>query len=329
MKHAGFGRLGAVAIGVALSVGLLSDVAEARELRTVHFISAEGSLFRQGFAQFVDRLNADGNGLVTVDRVLGPDAVPERQIGQALRNGIIDMAALPPSWMSNFVPGAEALTAMTVDMATIRASGAFDLINEAFQRDANIYLLGMFGKDVMYHLFLNVPIEGIDGFRNVRLRTTPTYRAFFDELGAQQIQTSRGEIFTALERRVVNGFANPASEVAAAGWQEVVSYRIDPPFYDASVVVALNLDTWNSLSAEQQDFLKAMAVVLEQEIAPTIAARDVEIAAELVAGGMNVIELEGEEAERYLDAAYTTTWDSIVASSPELGAALRDLAGPK
>lgn len=315
----------AAAAVAALAVSA-APVAAETQLRTAFFTTDAGSLFYEGMDAFVQELNRVGEGELRIPAILGPDAVPEGQLGQALRNGIIDIAGAPPSYFNSFVPGAEVMSAAVVGPAEMRSTGAFDIMNEAFQQRANIYLLAVFGEGMNFHIYTNRAVDSLADFEGMRLRTSPTYRAFFDTIGVQAVQTGRGEVYTAMERGVVDGYGNMNSEMLA--WREVTRYRVDPGFMNAVVVVGVNLDTWNGLSDAQRDILRQMAEFIEEEVSPQMAERNIALGEEMVAAGdLEIITLPEPDATTYYEAALRGTWDTAQGNAPELIGQLRPLIG--
>lgn len=281
-------------------------------LRGAMFIEADRSLFRALFNQFVERVNSEGEGLLRIDPVLGPGAIPGFEMHNALREGIIDIAGLPPAYYRGQIVEADALQLATIPPDRQREIGVIDRLQERFH-SVGWHLLAQYGYDVQFHLFTNKPVTGVDDLADLTLRTTSTYRAFFDLLGSNQVETSRGELYTAMERGVVDGYANAMSEVAPAGWDEVSKYRIDPGFYHAIVTIMMNLDAWESLNDEQKALLERAALEVETELAADMAERDRQAGAEMVERGMEVITFKGEDAERFVQMANDAYWGLLEA----------------
>ena len=97
-----------------------------------------------------------------------------------------------------------------------------------------------------FHLYLTKPITKAD-LTGFKLRITPVYRDFFTALGATVVQTAPGEVYTALERGVVDGYGWPIGGIFDFGWHEKTKYRVDPGFYRAEVSILINKATWGKL----------------------------------------------------------------------------------
>ena len=187
----------------------------------------------------------------------------------------------------------------------------------------NVQYLGKSWESTPFHLYLNKKIDKPD-LTGLKLRITPVYRDFFQALGATIVQTPPGEIYTALERGVVDGYGWPIQGIFDFGWHEKTKYRVDPGFYNVEVSVLVNLNTWKRLDDKQRAFLNQQAVWMETLDAETIARNEADRKRQ-AESGIEVIKFEGDVGKQYLDKAYQVGWDSIIAKSPEHGPKLKQL----
>jgi TRAP-type C4-dicarboxylate transport system substrate-binding protein len=311
-----------------IAAALVSSVSLGQEaqIRAGHFIAFPTSGFRILFNAWMERVNAEGKGLARFASVVGDESIPGMQMPTALRNGLLDMIAVPPSYYYKLVPEGDATMLADVSPAEQRVRGAIDIIEAQLVPKMNAHFLGQYGYQVRFYVYLNKEVSSLEDFKGLKLRTTPTYRPFFNRLGAQQLQTARGETYTALERGVVDGFATPASEVKAGGWDKVVKYRVEPGFYSSKVHVLVNKKFWDGLREEQRAFLDRMARdVLERELDPKMAEAELAAARALDEGGMKVIRLSPAVAQQYLRAAYDSSWDDLAKVVPDNAKKLRPL----
>ena len=104
----------ALALGLGFSILASSAMAAELNLKAGYFISSKKSLFRQAFDQFVDKVNVDGKGLVQIPQVVGREAIPSRQMGNAVKSGLLDITGIPPAYMANLVKLATGFTSREV-----------------------------------------------------------------------------------------------------------------------------------------------------------------------------------------------------------------------
>ena len=82
-------------------------------------------------------------------------------------------------------------------------------------------------------------------------------------LGGTPVTTPPGEVYTALERGVADGYGWPVTGIFDLGWEKVTKFRMEPAFYSVEVNVLVNLDTWKSLTDAQRKLLNDAALWLE------------------------------------------------------------------
>src|SRR5258708_20658373 len=93
-----------------------------------------------------------------------------------------------------------------------------------------------------FPLCLTKPISSPD-LTGLKIRITPVYRDFFQALGATVVQTAPGEVYTALERGVVDGYGWPITRIFGLGWAAKTTYLVDPAVLPPQVSILLNQST--------------------------------------------------------------------------------------
>lgn len=316
-----FNRLGGAA--VALSC-LLATTASADEavLRAVSAFQV-GTTIYEPFERFVEQVNENGKGIVQIDVIGGPDAMPPFEVGNALRGGIIDLANTTAVYHANLVPEGLAMTLTNRSMEELRENGGYDLLDQIHKDKAKIHWLGRLLQNIQYHIYLSEVPEELD-FDGLKIRSAPTYQAFFSALGITPVQTAAGEVFTALERGTIDGYAWPSIGVFDLGWQEKTAARVDPGFYQVETGVYFSQAAWEKLTEAQQDFLTEQMIAFEGDADRYSTLADEEAARQAQAG-IKTYELEGEARETFIAESNEEGWKPVIAASPENGAKLREL----
>jgi hypothetical protein len=90
----------------------------------------------------------------------------------------------------------------------LRARGAHELLNKAFNERANAQYLGYFGSGYTFHTYLKsepkrTPAGGID-FSGLKVRGATVYRPFYDRIGLNMVLIHVPEMHSALERGVID-----------------------------------------------------------------------------------------------------------------------------
>src|SRR5262244_3878397 len=317
------GRMG---VALAASLWLASAMAAAAEEVTFKAISAfaEKTFYSRGFERFIDKVNADGKGQVQISYVGGPKAMPPFEVGNALKGGVVDLANVTGAFYTNVMPESDAWKLTERPMAELRKNGGYDAMAALYAQKMNAIFLARLVDNNPFHLYVNKAISAPD-LTGLKLRITPVYRDFFQALGATVVQTAPGEVYTALERGVVDGYGWPITGVFDLGWNEKTKYRVDPGFYSAEVSVLVNKTTWDRLSDAQKDVLRKAGVAGEAEAAAEFAAENAKETKRQADAGIQTIALDPAAAKTYLAKAYQAGWDGIIRQSPEHGPKLKEL----
>ncbi|HCP77145.1 MAG TPA: ABC transporter substrate-binding protein, partial [Pusillimonas sp.] len=282
-----------------------------------------GSVIAKPFERFVEHVNKEGKGVVQINLIGGPSAIPPFEVGNAVSSGVVDMAYVTSAFYPNLLPEGAALKLTERPMSELRENGGWELLNELHNKKMNTWFLARSGDGNPFHLYVNKPLDKAD-LSGLTLRVTPVYRSFFEDLGANAIQTPPSEVYTTLERGVADGYGWPVQGILDLGWHEVTKARVDPGFYQVDVNALVNLDKWNSLTDEQRAFLSEMGLWLEGLNAENAEINEAEKKKQADAG-MVVYELTGAEREKWINQARESGWAEVEEVAPESAARLREL----
>lgn len=303
----------------------MSTAAQAEQI-TIRAVSAwpEGNFFSQNFEKFVKKVNEEGKGNIQIQYLGGGAKVmPPFEVGNAIKAGVIDMANVTGNFYTNLLPESDALSVSTIPVQEWHKNGAYDYINKIWGEKLNARYLGRAIDQMPYHLFLKKPISSPD-LKGLRLRGIPIYRSFFESLGGSVLTIAPGELYTALERGVVDGYGWPVSGIFDLSLQEQTKYRVEPGFYNTEVGVLINANTWNKLNDKQKEILNNAARWME-DLNLNNAKMWEEEKKRQAAAGIETISFDAKESAAYVEKANDTIWASIISRSPDHGQKLRDL----
>jgi len=311
-------------------LGSFSICLAASEKITIKAVSAwPKTVFEvQNFMKFLDivkaKVDAQSPGKFEIQYLGGPEVIPYNEQIEALRNGLVDMVFTTTGYYVSAVPEADALNLSWLLPWEERAKGVNDLMNKIHQEKINSYYLGRIGPGIPFTLYLTKPVETAD-FKGLAIRCAPTHVAFLKKVGAQPVVIPPPDVYTALERGVCQGLIWPAGLITDWGWDKVVKFTVDPPFYNGANLILINLNTWKKLPEPVQKLL----IVAEEEAeryAMDRGQKRVQESAEAMAKqGMKTIKLPEAEAKKLVDAANSSLWEVIISKAPETGPKLKEL----
>ena len=314
-------------LAAALAVHLLSVSAGASAAQEVTLKGitafAEKTFYSRGFERFIEKVNADGKGVIQINYIGGPKAMPPFEVGNALKNGVVDIANATGAFYTNVMPEADAWKLAERPMAELRKNGGYAYMSNIYDQKMNAVLLARHIENNPFHLYLTKRITGPD-LTGLKLRITPVYRDFFQALGATVVQTAPGEVYTALERGVVDGYGWPITGIFDLGWHEKTKFRVDPGFYSAEVSILVNKAALAKLNDAQKKVIMDAAAWIEGQAIETEKENAADIAKQK-ATGIEVVEFKGADGEAFRAKAYEAGWAGILKQSPEHGPKLKEL----
>src|SRR5215475_148384 len=312
---------------IAATVFCSSSFAQEITLRAVTAF-AEKTTYSRGFEKFIDQVNAEGKGLVQINYIGGPKAMPPFEVGNALKTGVVDIANTTGAFTTNVMPESDAWKLAQRPMSELRKNGGYDYMAKLYAEKMNAIFLARLVDNNPFHLYLTKPISTPD-LTGLKIRITPVYRDFFQALGATVVQTPPGEVYTSLERGVVDGYGWPITGIFDLGWHEKTKYRVDPGFYTAEVSVLVNKTTWEKLTGAQRAVLSNAAERGEAEAVSEFTAENAKDIKRQAEAGIQTIKFEGATAETFRTKAYQAGWEGIIKQSPEHGPKLREFFSKK
>ena len=304
---------------IAVTVGAGSTFAQETVLRAAVFVPTN-TVFGEMFGRFVTHVNNEGKGLVQINLVGGPSAIPSLEQGNAVRTGVLDMAAVPPSFYAGNMPEADSVILSPLSFKQQRTSGAWEALNKISNQKMNAWYLAAYGEGLPFHIWTTKPPPAAN-FQGWKLRTVPNYTPFFQALGAAPITMPPGEVKTALERGVVDGYGWPLIGIFDLGWGGDTKFRVDPGFYNVVVNVLVNQTKWKALRDDQRAFLTRMGDWLETENTRWAAEKIASETKRQNDAGIKIVNLGPD----YLKLAYSSYWAELTKRAPESIGILRPL----
>jgi TRAP-type C4-dicarboxylate transport system substrate-binding protein len=274
---------------------------------------------------YIQRLNQRSGGRLQLSWV-GPEAVPPFEQLKPLSAGLFDMLFTHPSYHMGEIAVAQGLDLVKGPPKERRAFGFIDLVDEAYGKKSNAKYLGMSYGIGGYHFILKKEIQKAD-LTGMKIRATPYYDPMIRALGGVTVRVAAGEIYSALEKGVVDGAGFPVFGAFDYKWYEVSKFQLRPAFGEVVDCLLVNLDSWNKVPKEMQNLIVQVTKEMEEEGYKTLTTRMREEEEKLVGLGMKLNTLSPAEGEKLIKIYYERTWDEIVLKhSPDYGPKLKALS---
>ncbi len=243
----------------------------------------------------------------------GPEITPFRKQGGLLKRGLIDLIFCPTPYYGADLPEARLLGAHNKSLEEMRKNGAYDMLREAWDKGLNAHILAWPAFNVStFYVYTKFEPKlsketGID-LTGVKMRSTGLYKPFLAAMNAIPVGIAPGDVYTGLERGVVDGIAWPKGSVTKYGWEKFLRYKVTPNFYGATFMVIVNKKKWNSLTQEERDFLTKVAAIYEKKSDEVVGRNLTADEERLEKAGVRTVALEGAYAKAYLKTIYDAKW---------------------
>ncbi|MEW5420309.1 TRAP transporter substrate-binding protein DctP [Amorphus sp. 3PC139-8] len=272
---------------------------------------------------FLERLSEESNGEITTSRS-GPETIPPFEQLDPVSRGLFDMLFTNGAYHANQTAAGMTFDAVSATPAEVHESGMWDYIDERYQ-ELGLKLIAVLYDMNGYNIILREPVTD-NALEGRRVRGTPIYHPLIEELGGSPVVLPGNEIYSALERGVVDGAAWPTVGAAGFRWFEVADYLMRPTFGQVGHPVFMNLERWNSLDDETKELITRVAREFEDEAIELFDAVVAEEEETLAAEGMSVTELSDEYSSVIGSTWYDGAMNLAAGLSPDAVAEIRKIA---
>ena len=268
---------------------------EVFELRASTNLAAVGTV-GQALQHFVDLVNERSEGRIHATANFGAEHGSQAEQVEMTRIGALDMVvASPGSGLGPLVP----------ELASFELPFSYD-DNDHFRR----VLLGMeeevssrvepFGFVAMAgqsqgarHILTQNPVRELADIQGMVMRgPNATYVQMFEHLGAAGTTTDWNEVYGALQTGVIDGAEASPDMINSMRFQDQAGYLTITSHIIANVFYFFNAEWWDALPADLQELIReaaADAALFQAEIDDIAQAASLD---EMVADGVEVIELD-------------------------------------
>ncbi|HHU77134.1 MAG TPA: hypothetical protein GXZ24_09635 [Firmicutes bacterium] len=257
----------------------------------------------QWFMKVIDAIHEEMGDKIEIDYLGGPDVIPGYEQVEALDKNTVDFIQMSFAWLQDRYPEAE-LAAVIADLspAEQRSRGLNDFLNEGITAsNTDAYFLGMCGLGYPITFYTTFEVSKIEDLKGKQARISPLHQIAAESLGMETMTTSPTEMYSSVERKIVDGYFWPAY-ISDYGLEEVTTCRLYPAFGGSDASLLINKTVWNSMSKELQEELqktidKALDNYYNIDVAEEVAKEE----ALLEANGIKTVVLPDDYREIQID----------------------------
>lgn len=322
----------AAAIAPVLALGGIGSASSQETIIRAGLTDPLDTPYGQAMMEF-ERLVEEGS-----DGRFDVQLFPSSQLGsiseqlESVRTGAQEMSLASPGWFSQFYPRLDMLEMPFLvtnwdEANRMLDSDAYRTLLETASEETGILIFGQFPYGFRNVANSDHPVETLQDFSGLKLRVqnSPAHIATFRALGANPVAIAWDETYQAVQTGVVDGLENANTVLLANRFPEIAQYVSSTRHLFGMLLVFMNVDFFEGLSAEDQALLgEAMRAAEEINLELSLKAEE-EAAAGLREIGAEINDVAPEEIAAMREAIQPVYEEFGPRFEPELSA-LRDAA---
>lgn len=249
-------------LGCTASMLALPSARANRQLRALNAFAPNFVFTREIAAPFFDSVTKASQGALSF-RSSGPEVVPFAEQFQPTAAGAFDLLFTHPAYHSGTTAIGLAMDAVAADPVARREAGVIDLVDQHYARLGMKVLAVVPTGSKGFQYVTKAPLKASPSLSGMKVRGTVSYHPMIRALGGTPVVMGGGDVYSALEKGVIDAAAWGLTGVLDFKWNEVAKYYARPGFGQASLYIFMSLRSWQALNAQQQQWLSEEARRLE------------------------------------------------------------------
>ena len=223
---------------------------ETINLKFAHFMSPKHIQHRMSFAPFAKKVAEISGGKVKIKIYPARQLAGPKQLADAAKTGITDIAFVIPSYTTGRFPRTSALDLPFLFETGVDATRAFyDLFDGYLADDYKDYkVLWLWATGPGQILSATDPIQNVGDLSGMKLRTPSAYMTkALKLLDVNPVGMPIPKLAMSLQKRVIDGCVTPFSAVTDFRLFDLVKHITVANIYVTPMTVLMNKQKWNAL----------------------------------------------------------------------------------
>lgn len=315
----------AVAI-VSLGCSAALSIAQAADYRMLSSWDQNYPMRKLLVEPFIKAVNTASKGSVNI-RLSGPETVPPFEQLQPTGSGVFHFLFTHGAYHFGTSPIATAVEALSGGLEDWRKAG----VKQELDKHYNQFGVTLIGLAVStpgsgYNILLRQPVKPTGDLAGYKVRGTPTYGGVFKMLGASPVVLPPGEIYTSLEKGLVDGAAWPTFGMTNYRWHEVAKYLLRPAFGTTTQLIFAHKATWDRMNEADRKIVMAEIAKLEDAYTTAFDKVMQDEEADLKSKGVTVVQMGDAQKAKLGQAWSEGLWELTAQKNAKDTNALRQFA---
>ena len=225
-----------------------------------HGFSENGNTKTAVWADIADKVNELSGGSLTIEQAFDGTICDDAGILDAVMTDVTQLGPQPFTYMTGMIPELSVMCIPgwfngTEEDYIQFDKEIFDVMSRIFEKYGLKYIAGDYpGQSAFFGN--GEPVLTLDAFKGKMMRVSGTDQIKAVEAwGGAATIIPLPDLTTALDRGTVDGAMSGYQLIHVFSFDEIIDYAVILPTYEPAHGFYVTMDTWNSLSAAQQDAL--------------------------------------------------------------------------
>lgn len=244
---------------VSASLALAAPVT----LKLGHIAEPENP-YGQGADHFAKRVKELSNGEIDIKVYPSSQLGNQRDLVEGLGLGTVDMTLTGTAVLGNFIPEVAVFDLPFIFRDVNHAYKALDTVGMDLAKQGEsrgMKTLAIWENGIRHMTNNKRPIKTPEDMKGLKMRVMeqPVYIEMMKSLDASPTPMAMSELYTALQKGVIDGQENPLAHIATKRFNEVQKNLSLTGHTYASEPLLISMAAWNKLTPEQQKILQQAA----------------------------------------------------------------------
>ncbi|MCK2046227.1 TRAP transporter substrate-binding protein [Chromohalobacter moromii] len=239
------------AAGLTLGLAVLPSLAQAETLRLAHVWPGGSKIDTEIFQAWADSVEEASDGRLEVQVFPGQTLAKSDATYEAVVDGIADIGATAQGYTSGRFPLTQVVEVPGVSNSSRQGSCVLQKLYDQGDLDqeySDSHVLFMFTTGPGYLHAKEKLLEKPSDLEGMRLRRpTSLVGDMMEDLGAQPVGMPAPDIYTSLQRGVMDGLSINWEGAKTFRVNELVNYHTEVPLYDLALIATMNKDDYENL----------------------------------------------------------------------------------
>lgn len=220
--------------------------------------------YGQGADHFAKLVKERTNGEVIVQVYPSSQLGNQRDLVEGLSFGTVDMTLTGTAVLGNFIPEVSVFDLPFIFRDVPHAYKALDTVGMELCKkgeERGMITLAIWENGIRHMTNNKRPVRTPEDMKGLKIRVMeqPVYIQMMEALGASPTPMAMSELYTALQKGVIDGQENPLAHIATKRFYEVQKYISLTGHTYASEPLLISTIAWKKLSPEQQAIVRQAA----------------------------------------------------------------------